>query len=147
LPPKPRSNFWPKIVSPALGKRSANVTKSIFALPTTAMRGRFAIRFTKLCRKICLGLEIPQLKKAESSQRSRLLSTDFRNCSPQRHRVTAKVFSGCFFSVSLWLCGGAGIPITRRRVPRCSSPEWRVAETSGLRLASHRTSQSRGLRW
>src|SRR5882724_11876432 len=39
LPPKPRSNFWPKMVSPALGKRSLKVVRSILALPMTAIRG------------------------------------------------------------------------------------------------------------
>ena len=43
FPPNPRSNFWPKIVSPGFGNRSANVVKSTLALPTTAIRGRFAI--------------------------------------------------------------------------------------------------------
>src|SRR5882672_390897 len=38
LPPKPRSNFWPKMVSPALGKRSLKVGRSMLALPITAMR-------------------------------------------------------------------------------------------------------------
>src|SRR6266581_8408956 len=37
------SNFWPKIVSPGLGNWSVNVVRSTLALPTTAMRGRFAI--------------------------------------------------------------------------------------------------------
>ena len=43
LPPKPRSNFCPKMVSPGLGNWSLNVVRSTFALPITAMRGRFAI--------------------------------------------------------------------------------------------------------
>src|SRR5579863_1359813 len=48
LPPNPRSNFWPKIVSPAWGKRSEKVVRSMFALPITAMRGRFAIGWQSL---------------------------------------------------------------------------------------------------
>src|SRR5438477_2349106 len=75
LPPKPRSNFWPKIVSPAFGNFSVNVVRSIFALPTTAMRGRFAIGSTELFSKFTF-VSTSKLKKAESSQRWRLLSTD-----------------------------------------------------------------------
>src|ERR1700730_9844298 len=51
FPPNPRSNFWPKIVSPGFGNRSENVVKSTLALPTTAMRGRFAIIFRFDVRK------------------------------------------------------------------------------------------------
>src|SRR3984885_15187501 len=40
LPPNPRSNLWPKIVSPGFGNRSANVVRSMLALPTTATRDR-----------------------------------------------------------------------------------------------------------
>ena len=47
LPPNPRSKESPKIVSPGFGKRPVKVVRSIFALPTTAIRGRFAIEFTK----------------------------------------------------------------------------------------------------
>src|SRR5215813_8062869 len=43
LPPNPRSNFCPKMVSPGLGNLSVKVVRSMFALPTTAIRGRFAI--------------------------------------------------------------------------------------------------------
>src|SRR5579864_9779228 len=43
LPPKPKSNESPKIVSPGFGKRLLKVVRSIFALPTTAIRGRLAI--------------------------------------------------------------------------------------------------------
>src|SRR2546423_5868012 len=75
LPPKPRSNFWPKIVSPAFGNFSVNVVRSIFALPTTAMRGRFDIGFTELFSKFTF-VSNSKLKNAESSQRWRLLSTD-----------------------------------------------------------------------
>src|SRR6202040_2160108 len=38
LPPKPRSNFLPKIVSPGRGNTSLNVVRSTLALPTTAIR-------------------------------------------------------------------------------------------------------------
>jgi len=49
----------------------------MFALPTTAMRGRFAIGFTELFSKFSF-VSSSKLKKAESSQRSRLLSTDLK---------------------------------------------------------------------
>src|SRR3984893_7626278 len=39
LPPNPRLKLVPKIVSPPRGNASANVVKSTFALPTTAIRG------------------------------------------------------------------------------------------------------------
>src|ERR1700735_3925712 len=39
FPPNPRPNLWPKMVSPGFGNRSANVVKSMLALPTTATRG------------------------------------------------------------------------------------------------------------
>src|SRR6266705_531261 len=77
LPPKPRSNFWPKIVSPAFGNFSVNVVRSIFALPTTAMRGRFAIGLTELFPSIYFCFE-SQVEDAESSQRWRWLSMDLR---------------------------------------------------------------------
>ena len=79
LPPKPRSNFWPKIVSPAFGNFSVKVVKSIFALPTTAIPGRFAIGFTELIHSIYFLFSIPKVKNAESSQRSRLLSMDLKS--------------------------------------------------------------------
>src|SRR2546430_5257459 len=79
LPPKPRSNFWPKIVSPAFGNFSVKVVKSIFALPTTAIPGRFAIGFTELFHSIYFLFSIPKVKNAESSQRSRLLSMDLKS--------------------------------------------------------------------
>src|SRR5579871_3863885 len=46
------------MVSPGLGNRSAKVVRSMFALPTTAMRGRFA-----------MVPKSPRLRKGESSQR------------------------------------------------------------------------------
>src|SRR6202045_889567 len=63
FPPKPRSNFWPKMVSPGFGNSSENVVKSTLALPTTAMRGRFAIIFRF------------EVRKAECSQSNRGVST------------------------------------------------------------------------
>jgi hypothetical protein len=39
LPPKPRSKFWPNMVSPGRGKASLKVMRSVLALPTTAIRG------------------------------------------------------------------------------------------------------------
>src|SRR6202162_2375275 len=51
FPPNPRSNFWPKMVSPGFGNSSENVVKSTLALPTTAIRGRFAIIFRFEVRK------------------------------------------------------------------------------------------------
>ena len=38
LPPNPRSNLVPNIVSPGDGNRSVNVVRSTLQLPTTAMR-------------------------------------------------------------------------------------------------------------
>src|SRR6267143_163714 len=43
LPPNPRSNFLPKIVSPGRGNTSLNVVRSTLALPTIAMRDCLAI--------------------------------------------------------------------------------------------------------
>src|SRR5260370_3940227 len=43
LPPKPRSNFFPKIVSPGRGNTSLNVVRSTLALPTTAIKDCLAI--------------------------------------------------------------------------------------------------------
>src|SRR5579863_5891407 len=43
FPPNPRLNFCPKMVSPGFGNRSAKVVRSMFALPTTAIRGRLGI--------------------------------------------------------------------------------------------------------
>src|SRR5258708_9640136 len=63
FPPNPRSNFWPKMVSPGFGNWSENVVKSTLALPTTAMRGRFAILFRY------------ELTKAECSQAIVAVST------------------------------------------------------------------------
>src|SRR5947207_3198848 len=43
LPPKPRSNFLPKMVSPGRGNTSWNVVRSTLALPTTAIKDSLAI--------------------------------------------------------------------------------------------------------
>src|SRR6266536_1965418 len=67
FPPNPRSNFWPKIVSPGLGKWSENVVRSTFALPTTAMRGTFAIVFSLEPRFQTAGAAL-EMRKAECSQ-------------------------------------------------------------------------------
>src|SRR5438552_10367498 len=43
LPPKPRSNFLPKMVSPGRGNTSWNVVRSTLALPTTTIKDGLAI--------------------------------------------------------------------------------------------------------
>src|SRR5271157_5665063 len=43
LPPNPRWNSLPKMVSPGRGNWSVNVVRSILALPTTAIRGCFIV--------------------------------------------------------------------------------------------------------
>src|SRR4029077_5443951 len=68
LPPKPRSNFWPKMVSPGLGKRSVKVVRSIFALPTTAIRGIFAIVDGDLADRFDSDCETQKLRNGESIQ-------------------------------------------------------------------------------
>src|ERR1700733_3731645 len=47
FPPNPRSNLWPKMVSPGCGNRSANVVRSMLALPTTATLGRADIIYSE----------------------------------------------------------------------------------------------------
>src|SRR5512135_1084324 len=64
LPPNPRSNFCPKMVSPGFGNCSVKVVRSMLALPTTAIRGGFDIDAEG------------RVKNAECIQRSRALSTD-----------------------------------------------------------------------
>src|SRR5450755_4242498 len=74
FPPNPRSNFCPKIVSPGLGNRSAKVVKSTLALPTTAMRGRFAIIFLVEATNLKRGYWF-EVRKAEFSKSQRSVST------------------------------------------------------------------------
>src|SRR5260370_42129791 len=76
------------MVSPAFGKRSLKVVKSIFALPTTAIRGRLLIGRPSLVS----ALDCCQW--------------NFLTGKGAHHRVTESQRKHyCFFSVSLSLCG------------------------------------------
>src|ERR1700730_5069402 len=77
LPPNPRSNFCPKMVSPGLGKRSVNVVRSILALPTTAMRGRLAMTWEFLAIDL-MPMRIAKVKKCESIEQRGLCQRKFR---------------------------------------------------------------------
>src|SRR5271170_4398002 len=85
LPPNPRSNFWPKMVSPGFGNRSVNVVRSMLALPTTAMRGRRGMVYLR------------EPENAESiwgprlCQRAALLTT--RGCPPHLWRAYKEEYS------------------------------------------------------
>src|SRR5580698_11417147 len=63
LPPKPRSNFLPKMVSPGRGKTSLKVVRSTLALPTTAMKDCLGIVANYSCvlwsvGRVCLKLRV-----------------------------------------------------------------------------------------
>src|SRR4029077_19727753 len=73
LPPKPRSNFLPKMVSPGRGNTSLNVVRSTLALPTTA---------TKDCLAIILPLKIPRGLYRNPAQELHKVSLAKRAISP-----------------------------------------------------------------
>src|SRR5258708_22441144 len=74
FPPNHRSNFRQKMVSPGLGNWVEKVVKSTLALPTTAMRGRFAIIFSLKPTRSNSGHRL-EVRKAECSQSNRGVST------------------------------------------------------------------------
>src|SRR3569833_367198 len=75
LPPKPRSKFCPNSVSPGLGNLSAKVIRSVLALPTTAIRGVFAISISSLSFQAFYRVTFDQRDIKDSGRNGRGLLT------------------------------------------------------------------------
>src|SRR5712671_4314302 len=98
------SNFCPKIVSPGLGNSAVNVVRSTLALPTTAMRGRFAI-FSLYSRSRTASLVRPDRGVNRASLVATLRQCGAFNCRGATHRCKETLHLGL---VKLPSCPHAG---------------------------------------